>query len=742
MTDKGFVQKTLSCSPRTDNYQGTEETLQRETMFSESNRVSDVFRSLLPWFLALLLGVLTAITGCAISLFSDFLGDTRFGFCYGIFLADRNRCCGGSENVDFLLETCKKPAIGDDGIQWIPWAHLLEFHGGKSNGLFLSWFQYTFASVMFTGLAAYLVYEYAPTARGSGIPEVKAAVSGYDLPLSFTGSCLLIKTLGLSLAVGAGLSLGKEGPLIHIGVCIASTLQRICGAFGWRRAGMPFHELACVGAAAGVATAFGAPLGGVLFAVEELGSVRSLSQRTLLLSFLAAFSASFTLKSLNLTGANKLTLFALSLPTNTARKEWISWEMFAFFLTGVLGGFGGALFVMLNIRCTSWRRESVKKGRVWFLPECLVSHRQPGTLNVLECLILALMTSLLSFPFSRLLRALNTEAVHALFETCPNARPHHFGLCDQEGNMPNTSFPANVGLLVASAVRFIQTTYTFGAAIPSGLFIPSLYIGATLGRFIGNLISTVASSVSQFPVHIEPAVFAMVGAISMLSGFCRMTVSLVVIMFELTGELNYIVPFMCAVLTAKLVGDMMTPSIYDAHAKLNGYMPVEDQENLRFDTVLADISKPCASGGSVKSGIEALGVPATHVAVLTPQAPLLTAYCAFQQKPELQYCVCAESRRCGRMSVISRKEFEDILTQKVFPLSRPRQEDYQVHRDFDEMDDGPRKFGMMRFWGQSRAVNGPRRPNTSVIGAANPVELQRLESSPESTKKASNSPDG
>ncbi|CAK9109581.1 unnamed protein product [Durusdinium trenchii] len=542
--------------------------------------VSDVFRSLLPWFIALLLGVLTAITGSAIALFSDFLGDTRFGFCYGIFLADRNRCCGGSENVDFLEEMPLGEGIGDDGVRWIPWAHLLGVGGSGSE--FLSWFMYTFASLMFTGLAAYLVYEYAPTARGSGIPEVKAAVSGYDLPLSFTGSCLLIKSLGLSLAVGAGLSLGKEGPLIHIGVCIASTLQRICGAFGWRRAGMPFHELACVGAAAGVATAFGAPLGGVLFAVEELGSVRSLSQRTLLLSFLAAFSASFTLKSLNLTGANKLTLFALSLPTNTARKEWISWEMFAFFLTGVLGGFGGALFVTVNIWCTSRRREALKKGHLWFLPESLVSGRQRGTLNVLECILLALVTSLLSFPLLRLLRAMNTEGVHALFETCPNARPHHFGLCDEEGNMSNTSFSANVALLTASLIRLIQTTYTFGAAIPSGLFIPSLYVGATLGRAIGNIINTVASSVSEFPLHIEPAVFAMVGAISMLSGFCRMTVSLVVIMFELTGELNYIVPFMCAVLTAKLVGDLMTPSIYDAHAKLNGYMPVEEQGDVRL----------------------------------------------------------------------------------------------------------------------------------------------------------------
>eukprot|EP00434_Breviolum_minutum_P024933 symbB.v1.2.022022.t1/scaffold1885.1/size149428/3 len=63
MTDRACVQKTLSCSPRTDYYQGSEETLQRDAMGSGSNRVSDVFRSLLPWFLALLLGVLTAITG-------------------------------------------------------------------------------------------------------------------------------------------------------------------------------------------------------------------------------------------------------------------------------------------------------------------------------------------------------------------------------------------------------------------------------------------------------------------------------------------------------------------------------------------------------------------------------------------------------------------------------------------------------------------------------------------------------
>ena len=398
--------------------------------------------------------------------------------------------------------------IGNDGVVvWVPWAHFFEFSGTAGAALSLS--LYVSASLVFTGLAAYLVYEYAPTARGSGIPEVKAAVSGYDLPLSFTGSCLVIKALGLSLVVGAGLSLGKEGPLIHIGVCIASTLQRICGALGLRRAGMPFHEMACIGAAAGVSTAFGAPLGGVLFAVEELGSVRSLSQRTLLLSFLAAFAASFTLKSLNLTGANRLTLFALSLPTHTARKEWISWEMLAFFLIGVIGGIGGGLFVMMNLWCTSQRRQSLKEGRLWFLP-CL--RKQRGTISVLECVIIALVTATLSYPLTQLLRSLSTEAIHALFETCPNSRPRHFGLCDAEDEeVANTSLSANFWLLIAAIVRLFQTTYTFGAAIPSGLFIPSLYVGAALGRLIGNLIFRLAAAVSQFPVHIEPAVFAMVG---------------------------------------------------------------------------------------------------------------------------------------------------------------------------------------------------------------------------------------
>ena len=115
--------------------------------------------------------------------------------------------------------------------------------------------------------------------------------------------------------MGAGLALGKEGPLIQVGVCWAHILGNLRKIPFLRsnkytrsfkeQAGtinIPLYEWSYVGAAVGVSTAFGAPLGGVLFAVEELGSVRTITRRALLLCFLGAFTASFALKVLNLSG--------------------------------------------------------------------------------------------------------------------------------------------------------------------------------------------------------------------------------------------------------------------------------------------------------------------------------------------------------------------------------------------------------------------------------------------------------
>jgi chloride channel 3/4/5 len=104
--------------------------------------------------------------------------------------------------------------------------------------------------------------------------------------------------------------------------------------------------------------------------------------------------------------------------------------------------------------------------------------------------------------------------------------------------------------------------------VPSGIIIPALDAGALFGRLIGQLIP-----------NISPGIFAMVGAAAFLAGVSRMTVSLTVIMFELTGEVDYIPPFMIAILVAKWVADALSnEGVYDLAQTVLGH-PFLDPEH-------------------------------------------------------------------------------------------------------------------------------------------------------------------
>jgi len=130
--------------------------------------------------------------------------------------------------------------------------------------------------------------------------------------------------------------------------------------------------------------------------------------------------------------------------------------------------------------------------------------------------------------------------------------------------------------------KFLLTVITFGIKTPAGIFIPSMAIGACFGRMLG----LVAQQWQQtYPTHyifevcgepgvncFTPGVYAMVGAAAALAGVTRMTVSLVVIMFELTGSLTYALPIMLSIMVSKWVGDaLVAPSIYDNLIELNDY---------------------------------------------------------------------------------------------------------------------------------------------------------------------------
>lgn len=106
------------------------------------------------------------------------------------------------------------------------------------------------------------------SAAGSGVAEVKVILSGFVLHGYLGLRTLVIKTAGLILSVASGLSLGKEGPYVHIATCVGNIACRLFSKYhqndGKRR------EVLSASAASGVAVAFGAPIGGVLFSLEEV----------------------------------------------------------------------------------------------------------------------------------------------------------------------------------------------------------------------------------------------------------------------------------------------------------------------------------------------------------------------------------------------------------------------------------------------------------------------------------------
>ncbi|RWV83999.1 hypothetical protein GW17_00054327 [Ensete ventricosum] len=131
-----------------------------------------------------------------------------------------------------------------------------------------------------TTVASSLCVVFAPTAAGPGIPEIKAYLNGVDTPNMFGVSTLVVKIIGSIGSVSAGLDLGKEGPLVHIGACFASLLGQ-GGSENYRlrwkwlryfKNDRDRRDLITCGASSGVCAAFRSPVGGVLFALEEVAT--------------------------------------------------------------------------------------------------------------------------------------------------------------------------------------------------------------------------------------------------------------------------------------------------------------------------------------------------------------------------------------------------------------------------------------------------------------------------------------
>jgi len=373
-------------------------------------------------------------------------------------------------------------------------------------------------------------------AAGSGIPEIKTILSGFVIPNFLSLKVLVVKAVGSVFAVSTGMCLGKEGPFVHISTCVAYLVGMRFRKY--RENSRKLRETLAAGCSSGLSVAFGAPIGGVLFAYEEISTY--FPRKVLWRAFICSLFAAMTLRALNPTGTGKLVLFETNYGTSYKPYHYL-----VFVVLGVAGGIFGGSFCKANF---AWSRTFRKF-------DIIKNH------PVFEVSLVVAVTALTQYP-NPLTRDPGDMIIKNLLVDC-NAADDTAYVCLHEGH--DTVDTRYLGWLIyGTLIKLFLTTITFGIKVPSGIIIPALDAGAFFGRLFGQLPFLFDT--------ISPGIFAMVGAGAFLAGVSRMTISLAVIMFELTGELEFIVPNMIGIMVAKWVADWLEPEgVYDLAQSVLGH---------------------------------------------------------------------------------------------------------------------------------------------------------------------------
>ncbi|KAL8875959.1 MAG: hypothetical protein Q9198_005761 [Flavoplaca austrocitrina] len=507
------------------------------------------------WIVLVLTGLAAGILAAGIDIISDWLGDLKTGYCKpgaggGHFYLNKGFCCWGHEE----WSQCQG---------WTTWGAALRVK--STAGVYIvEYIFFVLFSVFFAFCASMLVKNYAPYAKHSGIPEIKTVLGGFVIRRFMGFWTLIVKSLGLCLAVASGLWLGKEGPLVHVACCCANLFMKLSPSLNENEARK--REVLSAAAASGISVAFGSPIGGVLFSLEQLSYY--FPDKTMWQSFVCAMVAAVTLQALNPFRTGKLVLYQVTYDTG-----WHGFEMVPFAILGIVGGLYGALFIRLNMKIAHWRKSS----------------RWAAT-PILEVMIIAICTAVINYP-NKFMRAQSSELVYMLFAECKHITDDEFGICKTGAAYAGVI----VLLLVAAALGFALASLTFGLQIPAGIILPSMAIGALYGRAFGIIAEVwqgnhpnaliFASCEPDVPC-ITPGTYAIIGAASALGGVTRMTVSIVVIMFELTGALTYVLPIMIAVMISKWVGDAFGKrGIYETWIHFNEYPFLENRD----DSAIPDV---------------------------------------------------------------------------------------------------------------------------------------------------------
>ena len=356
-------------------------------------------------------------------------------------------------------------------------------------------------------LMGYLLYRYFPDARGSGVPQTKAAL--YAREGRITAATMFGKFFCTSATLASGIPLGREGPTVQVGAGIASVLGRHLGLRPEK-----VKALIPVAAAAAIAAAFNTPLAAVLFALEEI--VGDLHAPVLGSVVLAAATSWGVLRLL--LGNDPL----FKVPQYQLVNPW------EFAIYAVLGVAGGLLSVAFTKLLLGMRERFLR------FPHKTLPF-QPVIGGVLVGLMGWFVPQVLGVGYEHVGAVLNGGMALRLMV-----------------------------LLLVLKLFAVTTSYASGNA--GGIFGPSLFLGAMLGGTIGGMAHTLFPNHTA-----TPGAYALVGMGTVFAGIVRAPMTSVVMIFEITRDYAVIVPLMISNLVSLFIASRLQKQpIYESLARQDG----------------------------------------------------------------------------------------------------------------------------------------------------------------------------
>jgi CIC family chloride channel protein len=338
-----------------------------------------------------------------------------------------------------------------------------------------------------------LVTNFAPEARGHGVPEVMDAIyykEGIIRPI-----VAAVKSLASAFSIGSGAAVGREGPIIQIGASLGSSIGQFIAMPPWQRI-----TLVGAGAGAGIAATFNTPIGGVMFAIELM--MPEVSVRTFLPVALATGTATFignwflgqqpafVVPQLPALGHDPTAIIALGL----------------YALLGAVMGVAAAAFV---------RGLSAAE-------DIFEEIRNPYLRHAVGMLLIGLL-------------------IYALFHFYGHYFVEGVGYSTIQAVLTDQLTPVAI-LPLLYVAKLAATSLSLGSGASGGIFSPSLYMGATLGGAFGLLVN----AIHPLP-DANVATFAIVGMAAMVAGGTGAAMTAVTMIFEMTRDYGLVMPMILAV---------------------------------------------------------------------------------------------------------------------------------------------------------------------------------------------------